>query len=611
MPGFRSHLRRLALLSVAAAVACGGPRTAPVTEASPSPAAVVEPVVTTLAGNGRMRADDGDLLGAAFLFPYGIAVAPDGTMYVADAGAQAIRRIKDGKVTFVSGTADEGPSPQARTGGYIDGEAMAAHYLWPTGLALARDGALYIADAGNHCIRVMRNGTVTTYAGSRTPGKNDGTRHTARFLSPQGLAVDDEGNVYVADFGAGIRRISPDGSVKTLDLPSKNGRVLAVAVWGAGPSLALAYTEDRALHFVPTGAASQTLHVDDPIEPEEDERRAAGSFYGVTFVGPRAVVVTDVLDDVVRFVRFRAPPFDTYISSRVIAGAEREGDGAVGGYADGYAPASRVNMPLAVARTPDGSVVFTDAGNRRIRTISGLDPRGPAGADLVGLYGPKDAYRVSVVGDSFAFSNVLWPESIAGRIEAALAAPSSGLGKRAFVGTVRLDGTSITDLSQFVREHLGDGQTDLVVMLVDDFTHAHELDRADARGDRWRTLMPQRLRALQGELAKHGTQLLLVLIPRARSASLNELPEVGAFNDGLVTALAFEQDAYRERQVEHFYSTIRGVRALPLLGPMQLAEADTHRVSFFNTRDIHLSPQGATWVGDRIGEELARWKPWR
>ena len=566
-----------------------------------------EPVVATLAGNGRMRADDGDDPAAAFLFPYGLAVAPDGSIYVSDAGAQAIRRIADGKVSFVAGSAPAGVTSQARAGGFADGPAPAARFLWPMGLAVGPDGSLFIADSGNHCIRRLKDGVVTTFAGTcAVPGKRDGVALRASFASPQSLAFDDSGYLYVADFGNGIRRISPGGLVTTLRLPSTAGKVLSVSVLGTGPSLRIAYTEDQVLHLW-SPSRQQRVAAAALVEPAEDDFQAAGSFYGVVLLNAHTVAVTDVLHNAVRLVRFGTPPFSTFPDSRVIAGLEREADGAPGGYADGPATNSRVDVPLAIARLPDGTLVFSDAGNRRVRTIANVDVRGPVAPDLDGLYGPKEDYRVTVVGDSFAFSNVLWPESIAGRVQAGLAAEGA-FARTPFVSTVRLDGATISQQASFVREHLGDGQANLVIMLVDDITQSHEIFRA--KGSDWRTTVPLHLRALQQYLAKRGTQLIVVLIPSARSVSPAEVPDIGTFNDGYVSGLSFEQDSARAHELEKIYLGMSGVRVLALQEAMERFEEGSDRYPLFNMHDIHLSPRGATWVGDAVAGELNRWKPW-
>jgi sugar lactone lactonase YvrE len=562
-----------------------------------------------LAGNGEMRAADGADASAAFLFPYGIAAAPDGSLYVSDAGAQTIRRIAGGKVTSVAGTAPAGPTPQARAGGYQDGPAAQARFSWPTGLAVARDGSVYIADTGNRVIRRLARGVVTTFAGTPgTAGTSDGSLRAASFRTPEGLAFDGDGNLYVADFGNGVRRISPDGVVTTLPLPSTSGRVLAVSASGSGANLQIAYTEEGALHLW-TPRVVQSLSAGGLVEPVEDVEYAAGSFCAVAILGPRTVAVTDLLHDVVRLVRFKAEPFSNYLTSRVIAGALREGDGAPGGYADGVAPVARIDAPLGIARLNDGTLAFTDAGNRRIRTIRRVDARGPVGPDLAGLFVPKTGrYRITVIGDSFAFWNVLWPQSIAGRIEATLDATHAS-GARASVNTVRLDGTSVAQQISFVDEYLGDGQTDLVVMLVDDLMQGKEVDQF--KGDAWRAALPRQFGGLSERLKKSGTQLLVVVIPPARSVSPEESAEIGAFNDGAVTALSFEQEHYRAAQVEAAYRRIKGVRVLALERAMEGFESSPERYPLYNVHDVHLSPQGATWVGDAVVAELARWKPWR
>jgi sugar lactone lactonase YvrE len=104
--------------------------------------------------------------------------------------------------------------------GLADGPAKAARFNGPRGLALSSDGELFVADTGNHRIRrVQADGTVSTLAGSER-GFLDGPGSTARFASPEGLGVDEDGNLYVADRGNRcIRRVEADGTVTTLAGP--------------------------------------------------------------------------------------------------------------------------------------------------------------------------------------------------------------------------------------------------------------------------------------------------------------------------------------------------------------------------------------------------------
>ncbi len=147
---------------------------------------------------------------ARFSEPFGLAVAPDGTVLVSDAGqSHRIRRIAaDGAVTTLAGGGR----------GFTDGRGAEARFATPSAIALAPDGSLVVADTGNHAIRrVAPDGTVTTIAGDGTSGYVDGPAAQARFNAPVGVAVDASGRVIVADtYNDRIRVIDPDGQVRTL-----------------------------------------------------------------------------------------------------------------------------------------------------------------------------------------------------------------------------------------------------------------------------------------------------------------------------------------------------------------------------------------------------------
>ncbi len=436
-----------------------------------------EPFVSTFAGDGRLGAYVGTTTGATFIFPYGVAVGPDGTVYVADAGAEAIREIKDGNVTSLAGDAPAGPTPLSRVGAYLDGPGPEARFNWPTGVAVARNGAVYVADSANYCIRKIENGVVTTFAGSPARGDRDGPASEARFHTPESLAFDGDGNLYVADFGNGLRKITPAGNVSTLHLPSKKGEVLAVAARGAGASLVLAYTENSALHLI-EGTRMMVLATGDLIEPWE-ELRTARTFYSVAILGPGTVAVTDVLDNAVRLVRFPGPPFYSGTMSIALGGGRIDGVLPRAGFRDGPRSDARFDVPLGIARMPNGDLLVADAGNRRIRKVSNVDPRGPALPDLSNLSGPRGAYRVALLGNSFLFHDVLWSESIPGQIEFGLRrdGPQVGLDRKPFLAAVRLDDADVSDMRSFIRNYLADGEADLVVVLIEQHNHARELER--------------------------------------------------------------------------------------------------------------------------------------
>jgi len=169
--------------------------------------------VTTLAGvYGRGGSADG-LSGKALFSDQekGIAVDGAGAVYVADAFNHAIRKISPaGAVSILAGSAGQGS---------VDGTVAEARFFRPLGIALAGDGTVYVADTSNDTIRkITPAGAVSTMAGTAGhPGSADGAPGNAQFDSPQGLAVDKDGNVYVADTGNRlIRKMTPAGVVSTL-----------------------------------------------------------------------------------------------------------------------------------------------------------------------------------------------------------------------------------------------------------------------------------------------------------------------------------------------------------------------------------------------------------
>jgi sugar lactone lactonase YvrE len=167
-------------------------------------------MVTTLAGSWEDGYKDGFGLDAQFKVPASLAVDDAGNVYVADTNNHRIRRISpEGEVTTFAG------SPQAGyVAGYADGPAAEARFQSPRSVAVDEEGNVYVADTGNHCIRVISpGGQVTTLAGAKEPGYVDGPAAEARFNFPSDVVIDAEGNLYVADTANHrIRKITPEGA---------------------------------------------------------------------------------------------------------------------------------------------------------------------------------------------------------------------------------------------------------------------------------------------------------------------------------------------------------------------------------------------------------------
>ncbi len=160
-------------------------------------------VVSTLAGTGSIGFADGPGNNAKFNFPYGVAVGPDGTIYVADTYNNRIRAVTPGGVvTTLAGT--------SIYVGFADGPGNTAQFNYPNGVAVGPDGTIHIADTNNHRIRAITPaGVVSTLAGTGTYYFADGPGTIALFRYPSGVAVAPNGTIYVADtYNDRIRKIT-------------------------------------------------------------------------------------------------------------------------------------------------------------------------------------------------------------------------------------------------------------------------------------------------------------------------------------------------------------------------------------------------------------------
>ena len=169
--------------------------------------------ISTLAGIGeRVSSGDGGPAALARIGdPLAIAVDGAGSLYVSDGYSTTVRKIAAGRISrFAGGGTGNSPGPQP---------ALAAD-IYPNGLALNARGDLLIADDLHHQVRkVSRDGVMVTVAGTGAPGGSgdQGPAMAATLRFPQGVALDADGNLYIADTGNDhIRRIARDGTITTV-----------------------------------------------------------------------------------------------------------------------------------------------------------------------------------------------------------------------------------------------------------------------------------------------------------------------------------------------------------------------------------------------------------
>lgn len=171
-------------------------------------------IISTFAGTGEagFSGDGGLATMAALHFPSAVAADSYGNIYVTDNRNHRIRRIgPDGVISTVAGTGQYGFSGD-------HGQATHARLGYPRGLAVSPDGTVYIADISNRIRRVTPDGTITTFAGTGLRGfSGDGGPATqAQLTAPIGVSLGPDGDLYIADIGNHrIRRVTPDGVINT------------------------------------------------------------------------------------------------------------------------------------------------------------------------------------------------------------------------------------------------------------------------------------------------------------------------------------------------------------------------------------------------------------
>ena len=272
--------------------------------------------VSTLAGSGTAGFADGAGGAAQFNEPNSVAVDAQGTVYVTDASNHRIRKITAaGVVSTLAGTGAPG---------LVDGPGATAQFNLPTGIAVDALGTVYVADTYNNCIRTISPaGVVSTWAGAAGKGLQDGSVAAAKFWQPTGLALDQQGALYVADSNnQRIRKITAQGVVSTLA--------------GSGPS-----------------------QVQNAGENFADGPAGTALFYypsGVAVDGQGTVYVADYQNNRIRKITAQG------VVSTVA--------GSTGGYTDGDAAQAKFLYPTGVAVDAGGVLYVTDYGNGCLRRIS-------------------------------------------------------------------------------------------------------------------------------------------------------------------------------------------------------------------------------------------------
>ena len=337
--------------------------------------------IAGLCGSTNSGSADGTNANARFYYPKGLAVDGAGSLYVADSGNHTIRKITPiGTDWVVSTLAGAAGAP-----GDADGTNSNARFWNPCGIALDGAGNLYVADSARYTIRritpVSTNWVVTTIAGlPGVQGSNDGTNTNARFYQPTYIAVDQAGNLYMADNGNDtVRKIAPVGTnwvVSTLaghvgTSASKDG--MNGNAWFSNPNgIALDRVGNvcvadyygstiRWMALDGTNWYVTTIAGGTYATGSADGTNRNARFYrpsAVAMDGAGSLFVTDAVNDNVRKI---TPVGTNWVVSTLGGSATNSGA------ADGTGTDARFYTPLGVAVNTAGDLYVADSWNHAIR----------------------------------------------------------------------------------------------------------------------------------------------------------------------------------------------------------------------------------------------------
>jgi len=308
----------------------------------------------TVAGSGKPGHSDGPALTAALSDPRGLWLDAAGRLTFTDRGNHCIRTFFGGQVTTIAGTG---------VAGSAEGPALSASFNHPTGLVVDSSGAIYVADSGNNKVRKIALGTVSTLAGTGTSGFLDGQAMTAKLTNPTDVALDAAGRVYVADLGNHRVRLIDGGQVTTFAGQGASGCIDGFAhqaTFGQVSGIALVgsklFVADSTCHKIRVIDAGQVTTVAGSGTQGYLDATAAQA----QFNEPNDVIV-DGLGKI--YVSEKSNHVRTVESGQVktLAGS------GVMGFADGPALSAQLSTPWGLALGPSKLLYIADAANQRIR----------------------------------------------------------------------------------------------------------------------------------------------------------------------------------------------------------------------------------------------------
>lgn len=589
------------------------------------------PFVSTIAGTGASGLRDGPARSAQFMGPTGLAFDRHGNLYIVDRPAQRIRELSNrGLVSTIAGSGSVAAFGLAVPGGYQDGAAHDARFNYPNAVAVGSDGAIYVADTLNRVIRRIQNGYVTTFAGTAlTSGSRDGARDHMLFSYPRSIAFDRPGNLYVADFPNGVRRIDRAGTGTTIlsEGRLKDTSSVTVVQDSTGSSYLIAASDYQIVLYNLTAnkiVRTALISRDLSVAPANEGVEFAGPPAAIAAFNPDEWAVADALDSTIELHQ----GLTDYV--RVLGAVPPRNASNIGGdFKDGPGLLARFNEPLGIAITPNKSaIVVADSGNRRIRFLSAFDRRSGALAccspeSLSSSLPPrpnKRKFRIALVGPSYVWYDVPWSESIAGFMEASLNKDSDLRARHltARVFPIRINSVGAYNILDYVDKVLTTGAADQVIAAFSLFAgKVGPSGTYDARAPdlHYGADFSKKLSDLARKLASNGTSFLAVpyldsqAFPLERSYMRTpqnaQTPDLSDFLMPYVPAIEIDTIS--------MLSAVKASRA-PYLDMANVFVREelsaTHR-PLFQSWDPHFTPYGNTVFAAALVRAIEKARPWR
>lgn len=331
-------------------------------------------IITTVAGSDTGSGDNGLAVNARLFQPSGVVFDGSGNLYLADTLNNRIRRISpDGTIITVAGTGSPGYTGD-------NGLAVRAQLNNPNSIALDRAGNLYIADTSNNVIRRVVGGTITTVAGTGTPGNegDGGPATSATLFGPNAVLPDRSGNLYIADSGNNrIRVLNTSGVINPFagdatglpgtggdNGPARNAMFdypRALAMDNGGNIFIADFFNNRVRRIdVNTSVVTTVAGTGAPIYSGDGGPATQAALHlpsGLAFDTNGNLYIADLLNDRIRVV--------TNGIIQTVAGSN------VSGYAGDFGPAlnALLDSPRDIAVDAAGNAYFSDQDNNAVRRL--------------------------------------------------------------------------------------------------------------------------------------------------------------------------------------------------------------------------------------------------